>query len=191
MRKFFVILAAGLSLSAHAAKGDWEAKLENYRQQVQTFSALGLYVSQAGNISKSFAGCTGSVVASAAAFCADTLPLLNPIAETIGNLADQDYQTYGSLIDWETLANAGRGAAGGGVVASVEALEFVMLWLAGNEDQSFEALKKVYASTFATVDAMFSNDSACYVNLARIQIVRAEWNRRAGKMINYTPMNLR
>lgn len=188
---FFVILAAGLSLSAHAAKGDWTAKLEKYRQDVQTFSAIELYVSQAGNVSKTFLGCTGSVVASAAAFCADTIPLLNPVAETIGNLADQDYQTYGSLLDWENLANAGRGSVGGAAVASVEALEFVLLWLAGNEEQSFEALKKVYASTFATVDAMFSNDSACYVNLGRIQIVRAEWQRRSGKMINYTPMNLR
>ena len=147
-------------------------------------------ISQGGNIGKSFAGCTGSVVAIAAALCADTLPLTNPIAETIGNLADQDYKTYQSLMDWETLANLGRGTVGGAAVAPVEALEFVLLWLAGNEDQSFEALKKVYGSTFATIDAMMSNDSACYVNLARVQIVRAEWQRRSGKVINYTPMHL-
>ena len=88
--------------------------------------------------------------AASAAFAADTAPVTNGIAEIIAGTANPDYQSYETLLSWETLASTGRGLAGGGVIAVVESLEFVVLWLGGHEEKSYAALAKTYASTIAT-----------------------------------------
>lgn len=192
MKKVFIILASLFAVSAEAAPSDWMAQLEQYRTEVQTYSDTQLFLGQFGNYGKAVAGCVGSASLTGIAFISDTIPLTNPMAEWIGNTANARYSSYQDLISWETMANLGRAAAGGGVVGGYESLELIVLWLSGDTSTSFAQLSKVYASSFAALESLFSKESACIMNISRVGIVRAEWRRRAGTspVMPFTPMTL-
>ena len=63
-------------------------------------------------------------------------------------------------------------------VAVIESLEFIGLWLGGNEAQAFEMVKKTYASTIATANALFADQGQCMMNISKVMITRAELKRR-------------
>ena len=193
MRKLFVVLAMLFTVTAQAEVTNWMVQLEDYRKDVQTYSAQGLFWSQFGNYSKTALGCSGSTATVVIAFVSDTIPMTSPIAEWVGNKANSKYESYQAFWSWETLANTGRGATGGAVIAGYESFEWIFLWLKGDTSQAYTELAKNYASSFATAEALFAHEGACYMNIARSAVVRAEYRRRAGlpSTLPFTPMSLR
>lgn len=192
MKRVFILLASIFAISAHAATDDWATQLENYRQQVQSYSNSQLYGDQLLNMTGAVVGCAGSVAVTAASFVADTLPVTGPAAEYIASKTNENYQSYETLISWETLVNAGRTVGGGATLATYESFEFIFYWLSGDTEKSFAQLKEMYASSYATLDALFSKESACVMNIARVAVVKSEWRRRSGlsPVAPFTPMNL-
>ncbi len=191
MRNLFVIIAALFAVNAQAETVDWMTQLENYRVEVKAYSAQDLFWGQFGNYTKAGLGCTGAGASTVIAFVTDTIPLTNPVAEWVGNKANARYETYQAFWRWETLANVGRGATGGALMAGYEGFEWIVLWLKGDTTQAFSELAKVYASTFATAEAMFAKEGACLMNVARVAVVRAEYRRREGlaPTLPFTPMH--
>lgn len=191
MKRLLLVLSSIFAVSAHAATEDWTTQLENYRQQVQTYTKGQLYGDQVLNMAGAVTGCMGSVAFTAVAFVSDTLPVSAPVSEYIATRTNENYQSYQTFLSWETLANTGRGTVGGAAMGTYEAMEFVLYWLSGDSEKSFAQLKQIYASTFATAEALFSKESACLMNTARVGIIKAEWRRRAGLApveMPYTPM---
>ena len=188
MRKLILALAMLTGLQVHAAKIDAATELANYRAEIAGSNYIQLIGYQGVNISKMSATCALSMSLTGAAFISDTIPLTNPVAEWLGNKTNRSYKTYDILLSWETLADAGRGAAGGGLVAGYEFFDYLVKFAAG-EQMDWANLKKVYASSFAVAESVFSEDSRCIVNLAKIAAVRMEWRRALG-YAPYTPMNL-
>ena len=182
-------LLLALPMASQAQAKDWQAELEAFRAKESTRYTGTLWVRQAGFITAAGITCGASVAVTAAAFIADTAPVVNGLAEVIGTTVEPQYQTntYNTIASWEAAGQFGRGLAGGAVIGVAESLEFVTLWLAGNEDQSFKALSKMYASSFATAGAMFSHQSQCMMNLSKILIIRSELNKRYGWNQNSTP----
>lgn len=178
MKRLMLVLALSLSTVAHASNADWADKLERYRQGLKTTTDLNLWVNNTFFTSAALATCSMSAAVVGAAFIADTTPVTNLVAETIANSTVPDYQSYESLLSWESLAQLGRGLIGGGPIAMVESLQFVVLWLGGNQDQSFEQAKKVYSSTFKTAESVFANESQCMMSLSRVLLVRREMQAR-------------
>lgn len=192
MRNFVFLFAALFTVSAYAVQPDWTEKMRAYRTEIQTWDNGKLFLSQFGNYGRAAVGCTGSLGVTAIAFVSDTIPLTAPVAEWVGNKSNAKYQSYQWFWSWETLANVGRGTAGGALLGGYESMEWVMMWLRGDTEGSFAQLKQAYASSFATLDALFAKESACVSNIVRVAIVRAEWLRRSGKapVTNFTPMHL-
>lgn len=196
MKKFiFIALTMALSLPAfsqnstpvQSSKDDWKVELAQFQDGLKGYSnnhvrfLLGWYGG------KMVATCVASAAVTGAVFVADTLPLTNILSEGVGNLSAPDYQTYESLLSLETLAAAGRGTLGGGVIALGESLEFVVLWLGGNEEQSWEALAKVYASTAKTADALFAKKSQCVMSMAKAGLAARELGKRTQATGGSTP----
>lgn len=178
MKRILFAVSFLFALNANAAQNDWQAKLENYKTEIQTISAGQLRWHYAYYVGAAFGTCALSTVVTGATFVADTVPVTNILAEVIANNTNVDYKTYENLVSWETLANTGRGAVGGAAVGVVESLQFVTLWLAGNEAQSFEQLKKAYASTVATAEAVFAEQGKCMMSISKVLLVRAELAKR-------------
>lgn len=186
MRNLILVLAVLFGSAAGARQVETTAELENYRQYLKTVTGPGLYFCYADNIARVGGTCSLSLALTGAAFFSDTVPLINPVAEWIGNKANKNYSTYDTILSWETLANTGRGALGGGVIAGYEVFDFLVKYAAG-EKMEWEQLKKVYASSFAVKDAVFSDDSRCLVSLEKLAMVRVEWRIRSG-VKPFTPM---
>ncbi len=180
MKKLVLILSLVFCGAAQADQvPDWKQKLETYKAGLSTASGGGLQLRYGFYAGAAVTTCALSTVVTAATFVADTVPVTNIASETLANISNPDYKTYQNILEWENLGNIGRGALGGGPVAVIESLEFVFLWLGGNEAQSFQALKKTYASTFATANALFAEQGQCLMNIAKVAITRAEIQRRS------------
>ena len=180
MKKLVLIMSLLFCGAAQANQvPDWKAKLEAYKAGLATATQTGLRVRYGFYAGAAVTTCALSTVVTAATFVADTVPVTNLASEALANISSPDYQTYQNILEWENLGNIGRGALGGGPVAVIESLEFVVLWLGGHEAQSFQALKKTYASTFATANALFAEQGQCLMNISKVAITRAELQRRA------------
>jgi hypothetical protein len=153
----FVIVA--LSSTAHAGTRNWQAELDQYRNEIRSYSDGGLFLSQASNYGLTVAGCAGSSAVTAIAFVSDSIPLTNPVAEWIGNSANAQYKSYNAFFEWETMANLGRGSVGGAAIAGYESIELILLWLGGDTSTAFSQTAKVYASSYAALDQLFSTES--------------------------------
>ena len=178
MKKFALIVALALGSAAHADHSNWAEKLAKYKDQVQRVSNTMLLVHNGFYTGAALTACSMSAAVVGAAFISDTAPVTNVISETIANSAAPDYKTYEALYSWDTLAQMGRGLIGGAPIAMVESLQFVVLWLGGKEDQSFDQVKKVYASTLATANSVFSRESQCMMNLSKVLLARREMVHR-------------
>ncbi len=179
MKRIVLLLSLTLSAAAHADQAPaWQQKLEAYKVSLDQSTNAGLQVRQGYYIGAAVTTCALSTVVTGATFVADTVPLTSILGEGLANVANPDYMTYKQIMEWETLAGMGRGTVGGAGVAVIESLEFVVLWLAGNETQAFEGLKKNYASSFATMESLFAQQGQCMMNISKVLITRAEIARR-------------
>ena len=70
------------------------------------------------------------------------------------------------------------------MVGVAETLEFVTLWLGGNEKLAYQQLAKVYASTSATAEALFADQGQCMMSLSKLLLVRTEMAKREGGSVN-------
>lgn len=180
MKKLVLIMSLLLGSAAQADQvPEWQQKLEQYKVSLAEASGAGLQLRQGFYIGAAVTTCALSTVVTGATFVADTVPLTGVLGEGLANVVAPDYQTYEKILEWENLANIGRGVIGGGPVAVVESLEFVALWLGGNEAQAFEGLKKTYASTVATANALFAEQGQCMMNISKVLLTRAEIQRRS------------
>lgn len=179
MKKLIFICASLLIAgAAHADAPDWQGALEQYKKEVQAATNGGLWGRHAFYAVNATATCSLSAVITGAAFIADTAPMTNIVAELIGNTADPAYRTYESIWDWKTLEQTALGVAGGGAIGMVETLEFITLWLGGNEHLAFNKLKQNYASTIATANSVFANQGQCMMSISKILITRTEMRNR-------------
>jgi len=180
MKRLVLIATLLMATAAQAEQRPaWQQNLEQYKVSLEQVSPAGLQMRQGFYIGAAMTTCALSVVVTGATFVSDTVPVTNILGEGLANIANPDYETYEKILSWETLANTGRGMAGGGVVAVAESLEFVVLWLGGNEAQSYEGLKKTYASTVATAEAMFAEQSKCMMSISKVLLTRAEIQKRS------------
>jgi hypothetical protein len=184
MKKLILALVMSASTGAFAQQVDWKSQLESYKGKLASVSDAGLMGRWAYQAGKVMTTCSASAAVTAATFIADTAPLTAPLAELITKSSNPDYQVYETLLSWESLSATGRGVAGGGVVAIAESLQFVTLWLAGNEAQSYQAIAKIYQSTFATAEAVFAKQGQCMMSIARVSLIRLEMNRRSGAPVH-------
>lgn len=188
MKKLILIGAVLFASVSQAEQPVWKTKLENYKTYLETVTDNGLWALKAGNIGWAFGTCGLSVVATGAAFITDTIPLGAGLgAEIIANTTDPNYQTYERLMSWETLGSTGKSLLGGGVVGVAESLEYVMLYLGGNEDQAWEKLKGSYASSMATMNKLFAEQGQCMMSISKIGLITVEMRKRG---IQVPPMNL-
>jgi hypothetical protein len=178
MKGTFFAIAILIGGLAQAEDSHWAEQLETYKQNMQNAPDTLLWANNAFYTAGSVATCSMSAAIAAATFVSDTVPVGNIISETVANVASLDYHTYESLKSWETLGQIGRGAVGGGAIAMVDALKFVVLWLGGQEARGFESAKKVYASTFETMNVLFAREGQCLMNVSRVFITREEIKRR-------------
>lgn len=178
MTKLLLTMLVALSTTVHAEAGDWADKIDDYKRQVKIAPNHLLWVHNLFYTSGAVATCSMSAAVVGATFVGDTVPVGNIVAETIANVANADYKTYDALMSWETLAQLMRGTAGGGAVALVESLEFVVQWLGGQEERSFKSLRENYASTFNTMDTVMSKEGQCVTNIMRVLMVRKEMQAR-------------
>lgn len=179
MKKLFVVLAMMFSVSAIAAPVDWKADLDAYRASVKNSSYTMLVVYRAANAAAAVSSCSTSLFFVGVSALADTFPGVGNIAsESIANMANVDYQTYQNLLEWDRAADVGRGLLGGGVVGGLESMEFVFRLLAGHPNESFSGLAKVYASTFATMDALFAEESLCVMSQQKVAVLAVEMASR-------------
>ncbi len=178
MKKFLIIASMVFASGAQAAQVDWKTQLEDYKTHIQTLNNGQLVLRTAFYSGMSIATCTLAAGMTAAAFVSDTAPITNVLAEVIANNANPDYQTFEKIWSVETLANTARGTVGGGVVGVAEALEFVNLWLGGNTDLAFGQLKKAYASTYATAEALFADQGQCLMSYSKVLLTRIEMQKR-------------
>ncbi|MCB0385080.1 MAG: hypothetical protein KDD43_06785 [Bdellovibrionales bacterium] len=168
-------------MSAQAADVEpWEVELQEYEASLANMSKYSLTWRMGLYTSKMLASCSADVVVVAGSFIADTLPVFNFISEGAANLVDEDYKSidFDSIISLAAAGQAGRGVAGGGFAALWESFEFIFLWLAGEEDRSFEAVKKMYASSFATTKALFAEKGACLMSFSKLLMTGAELDKR-------------
>jgi hypothetical protein len=177
MKKFLLIASLIFASGANAAQTDWKSELEQYKQHIETLNNGELWVRTAFYSGLSITTCTLAAGVTAATFVSDTIPLTNALSEIIANNANPDYQTYEKIMSVETLANAGRGAAGGAVIGVFETLEFINLWLGGNEELAFNQLKKNYASTIATANALFADQGKCLMSYSKVLLTRVEMRK--------------
>ena len=180
MKKWIIsslLVLFAFPLTSNAAK-DWKKELEDYKAYVETGSTGYLWLQHAKYSTLASAVCATDMVISGASYIADTTPVLNGLSEMIANTVSDSYQTrtYDTIFSWEGLAKAGRdigrGTAGGGAIAVWESLQFVGHYLAGSEKANFEATKKVYASSLATTEALFSQQGKCMTSMSKVMIIR-------------------
>lgn len=188
--KGLILLVAGLLSSvAFAGQRDWQAELAQYQESLKTTPTWQLYLLNPYWVSAAFATCTESTIAVAAAFAADTIPGSNPAAEYIAHVANPDYQSYQDLKSWETAASLVRGTVGGGAVAVNDTLKFVLQCLAGNPELGYQDFQKVYASTFATAQALFANQGECMMSLSKVVLIEKEAATRKILPLEQTHIN--
>ncbi|MCC7403331.1 MAG: hypothetical protein IT288_02950 [Bdellovibrionales bacterium] len=174
-----LIVLGGLSAQAQDLQ-PWEAELQAYEAKVPQMSSARLALAMTGQTTKLIAACSADAVVVMASFVMDTLPVANLVSEGITNLVDKNYETldFESWLSFAAAGQLGRGVAGGGVAAILESAEFLFLWLAGEEERSYEAVKKMYASSFATVNALFAQKGACMMSFAKLVILGNELEER-------------
>lgn len=172
--KGLILLVAGLLSSVAFAGQDWQAELAQYKESLKTTPTWELYVLNPYWVSSAIASCGADTFAVAAAFTADTFPGSNPAAEYIAHASNPDYKSYQDLLSWETAAGLARGTVGGAAVAVNDTLKFVLQVLAGNGDQGYQDFQKVYASTFATAQALFANQGVCMMSLSKVLLIENE-----------------
>ncbi|MCB0367481.1 MAG: hypothetical protein H6624_02875 [Bdellovibrionaceae bacterium] len=158
----------------------WEVELQEYEASLPNMSKFSLTWRMGMYSSKMLAACSADVVVVAGSFIADTLPVFNFISEGAANLVDEDYKSidFDSIISLAAAGQAGRGVAGGGVAALWESFEFIFLWLAGEQGRSYEAVKKMYSSSFATTKALFAEKGACLMSFSKLLMTGAELDKR-------------
>lgn len=181
MKTFFItLLALGLFSFSVQAEEKWETELETYGQQIQDYGNLRLYANTLGYSSLLVGTCSASALIVAATAIADTYPILNIVSESVANLTNDEYETLDAeaFLSLETLADTGRGAVGGGVVALAESFEYVFLWLSGREDQSYSGLKEVYKSTVMVSESLFSQQGKCLMSFTKLLITLNEMTYR-------------
>lgn len=180
MNKFLLAIAMAFSFSATAATPvDWKGDFDRYRDSLKSATYLGLHAYRAGQASVAVGSCSLSTFIVGVTAAADTFPGVGNIAaEAIANMSNVDYKTYENLLEWERAADIGRGLLGGAIVGPAESLEFLLRLLAGRPNESFQALSKVYASTFATMDALFAEESLCVMSISKVGIITAEMKSR-------------
>ncbi len=180
MKKLALIVTLVFGSLVHAAEApDWQKKLEAYRADMANYNNYGLYLHYGFNAGKAIATCTLSAAVVGATFASDTLPVTNILSETLANITNPDYQTYQNILAWENLPSLGRGAVGGGAVALAETVEFLGLWLGGNEAQAWDAVRKTYESSIQTYNAVFAEQGQCLMSIAKVIAIQAEIKRRA------------
>lgn len=187
MKKFLLLASLVFAAGAQAATDDWKTQLEDYKQYVQTLNNGELVVRTAFYSVKSIATCGASAAMTAAAFIADTAPITGAVSELIANNASPDYKSWEEILSVDNLGSIARTTAGGGVVGVAEALEFVNLWLGGNEELAFNQLKKTYASTIATAEALFAEQSQCLMSYSKVLLLRVEMQKRGMMPQNTVP----
>lgn len=172
-----IILAIALA-SSSAFAADWKNELNQYAADTQNYSYTRLYADATVLTGLIPIICGPAAGITAAAAITDSLPAGNILAEILANMANTEYQTYQSFWAWDSWVNAGRGAVGGAGIFAAETIEAVTLWLAGQEDQAYQGTLKNYESTVKTAEALFSENSRCYLVLAKLAVLKNEESRR-------------
>lgn len=178
MKKFLLMVTLVFATGAQAAQVDWKTQLEDYKLHVETLRNEQLTLRAAGYTVMAIGTCSASAAMAAAAFVADTTPITGVLSEIIANNANPDYQTWQKILSLDSLASLTRTTVGGGAVGVYEALEFVNLWLGGNENLAWEQLAKTYGSTIATVNSLFANQSKCLMSYSKVLLTRVEMRKR-------------
>lgn len=191
MKKLVLIAALVFGGAVHAAEVPaWQQKLEAYKASLGGYTNAGLRLHYGFYAGMALTTCSLSAVVTGATFVADTVPVGNVVSESLANITNPDYQTYKNILEWENLGAIGRGAVGGGPVAMLETLQFIGLWLGGNEDQAWEGVKKTYASTIATANALFAEQGQCMMSISKVMIIRAELKARQEQAKLPSPMRV-
>jgi len=179
--KLLSILVLGMVGTAFAAgqeleQESWAVELQEYQAAIQTYSNLHLGLSMAAHSAALVASCSASAVVVAGSFLTESFPVINFFPELFANAVDENYITFPND-EWE-WDQAARGVAGGAVVSLVDLAEFILLWLAGEEDRSFQSFKKVYASTFAVAETLFAEQGQCLMSFLKLLITGEELDTR-------------
>lgn len=178
---FVLMAAASVSATVEAKElAPWQLELQNYQSQLPHMSKLGLTVRVGFYSGTALASCSTDALVAGASFVSDTLPAFNLLSEGVANLVDPNYSSidFESILSLRAAADISRGTLGGALVAVYESLEFVLLWLAGEEERSFEAVKKLYSSSIATTEALFARKAKCMMSFSKIALTGAELEKR-------------
>jgi hypothetical protein len=184
-----IILIALLSLGLNSAamaesaegKKPWQVELEQYQSGLASRTQISLVLGLARHAPVMVASCGASLAVSAATLVTDTLPITNVVSESIANMSNGQYQTqdFDSVLSLEALGELARGTTGGAIAGAAELVEFMFIYLAGEEkERGFEMVKKLYASTFATIDALFAEKSKCMMSMSKVFMLTGELKAR-------------
>ena len=172
--------ASEVEIASAQPQENWQVELQEYATNVQTASNFTLALFMGTYSTTVLASCSADVAIVAGSFMIDSFPVFNFISEVFVNIVDENYRStdFESIISLKAAAQLGRGTLGGAGLSAIEAIEFVLLWLAGEEDRSFEATKKMYASSFATAKALFSKQGQCLMSVSKLLITGRELDIR-------------
>src|SRR5688500_5852796 len=145
MKKLVLIVSLMLSTAAQADQVPaWQLMLEQYKVSLDQSTNAGLRVRYGFYSGMALGTWTLNVAVVDATFVTHTLAVTNILGETVANISSPHYQTYQNILEWENLGSIGRGAIGGAPVALLESLQFIGLWLGGNEALAWEQVAKTY-----------------------------------------------
>lgn len=187
MKKYFsaVLIFVGFSAFALGAQAQelepWQKELQSYSDKIAKQSNARVQFSRAFHAAAVVGTCGASGAIVAAQFVADTLPVVNGLAEALPNMGENTYVsvTTNKLLSGDTADLIARGALGGGLLATYESLEFLVYWLQGDTEKIYQATKKMYESTIVMSDKLFAQKGQCRMNISKFVLATAELTKRA------------
>ncbi len=155
----------------------WQQDVAAYKAEMSQLPTATLWVRHAAHWASAVATCPMAVVMLGAVIAKDTVPVVN------GLIAMGAQARSGESEFWSDaqLMEYGRGLLGGGAVAVLETLEFVYLWLAGLEEEAYQALTKQYEDSFRAGADLFSTNGQCVRHLSWVTLLMQEIESRRGE----------
>lgn len=174
-------LFLGLGTMAQAERlQPWQLKLQQYQSHLTEVSNSGLLARIGGQSGLLLATCSADFLLTGSSVIAETLPIANKLSEGLAGIVDSQYISvdFDSILDLGFLGQLTPNSFGGGITGIAESVEFVIQWLAGEEDRSFQQTPKIYQSTITTVNRLFSEQGICMMSLSKLKLTVAELKRR-------------
>lgn len=175
-----VFLSTGAMAQDFKTEEAWVLEDRAYEELVKTLPEANLVRSWTKQMALGVLACGFDATIIAATVSADTLPVLNGLAEAMAHAADENYVSIESDDflgkTWEVF----KGAFGGIPALTKDSLEFVILYMSGEEERAWQSVAKAYESTITVTNSLMADKAVCPQLNRKEVIARTELYKRWG-----------